>query len=143
MTTEPIQLKGTIMSENTIDLTNDDAARLFVNAVKNGERKAQAYVETHGVTVENLPEHVAALTALAYPNVKPSSRADRNTREYAAHNFRNAVRNAMKRCLGTEDTEASDTDYLAKFIKATEAALGHNVTPQALVDALHAAMSDK
>lgn len=122
----------------TLDLTGNASAKAFVAAVKSGERKAQTYVDTNGVTADNLAEHVAALTLLAYPKAKPDGRADKGTPGYAAHNFRNAIRGALKRCLDKPTTVESETDYLAKVLKAIDAGVTHNLNAADILKAVTA-----
>lgn len=58
------------------------------------------YIAANGVTVDTVTEHARALRELAYPNVKPSSRADRDTVEYKANAFWTRVRNGLNDNLG-------------------------------------------
>ena len=113
------------MSENTITLTADDATAAplvaTIRAAVNGAGKYAAYVKAHNVTRETVKYHAAALATLAYPNDKPVQKVDGTRTRYG-----NAVQAAgygLRAALGKADP--APTDYLARVIKAVEAATEH------------------
>lgn len=64
------------------------------------------YVAANGVTTDTVAAHALALTNLAYPGVKPQSRAEASSREGRAHSFRTKVRAGLKRAVGSDDDTA-------------------------------------
>ena len=125
------------MSEQTLTLdpTTDPTAKALVETIKaavNGTGKYAAYVEAHTVTRENVKVHAAALAALTYPNDERVQKKDgKRTR------FGNAVQaagNGLRAALGKAETP--DTDYLARVLKAAEAAIDHGTDAAAVLEAV-------
>ena len=58
------------------------------------------YVEMYNVTLDNVKDHVTLTTALAYPGIKRSSRADHDTPEYRAHAFACKINRGLRGVLG-------------------------------------------
>lgn len=133
------------MSDTTITLTDEHgnvvpaAAALvhYIRAEVNGAPKWSTYVESFGVTRESVKDHAAALATLAYPNEKPVQKVDGTRTKFG--NAVQAAGNGLRRALGKADNGASETDYLARIIKAVESGLSHDVdadTIKAALDAL-------
>lgn len=102
------------MSENII--TDVKTAKAIVRHEKGRNRIVYSdYIAANGVTEDTVADHAKALMALAYPGVKPSSRADRDSKEYAANAFRTRVRNGLNDNLGVDKKSAGKSD---KYVTA-------------------------
>lgn len=68
--------------------------------------KFGAYVsevaDSNAVTADTLAHHVNLLVSVAFPNVKPDSRAASDSKEGKAHNCRNKFRRGLTRAAGIE-----------------------------------------
>ena len=82
--------------------TAADMAYYAREAVKaDGRINYPKYVEMYNVTLDNVRDHAVLSTSLAFPDVKRSSRADRDTPEYRAHAHYVKVKAGLTRVLGT------------------------------------------
>lgn len=102
------------MTENII--TDVKTAKAVVRHEKGRNKIVYSdYIAANGVTVDTITEHARALRELAYPNVKPSSRADRDTVEYKANAFWTRVRNGLNDNLGVSKKKSGKSD---KYVTA-------------------------
>lgn len=124
------------MSNNQIILAADDATAAplvaTIRAAVNGNGKYAAYVTAHSVTRENVKHHALALAVLAYPNEKPIQKTDGKRTKFG--NAVQAAGNGLRSAL--DKTEPGETDYLARLIKAAEAAEAHDVSAEDIRSAL-------
>ncbi len=124
------------MSNNTITLESTDvtatALVATIRAAVNGAGKYTAYVTAHNVTRDNVKHHASALATFAYPNEKPVQTVDGKRTKYG-----NAVQAAGAGLRGALDkAPGADTDYLAKIVKAVEAAMNHDIDADTIRAAL-------
>lgn len=119
------------MSENTITLTADDAVAMrlvaHIKSEVNGLPKWAAYVETHGVTRENVKDHAAALAALAYPNEPQVQRKDGKRTKFG--NAVQAAGNGLRRALGKDEDAETDKPRVLRASLSGEGG-GSTVIPE-------------
>lgn len=136
------------MSNVILDSTTATAVVTMVkNQIKNEAGKYAAYVESNGVTVDNVAEHVKALREQAYPGVKADGRAEQGTPERDAKKFADKVRLGLRSAIGDspEARKSEDTDWIKKITtdvtKAVEAGLGTSDITKAVTAALNAVLA--
>lgn len=125
------------MSENTtivLDRDNETVKPLVatIRGAVNGRGKYAAYVATFGVTRENVKHHALALAVAAYPNDEPVQKTDGTRTRFG--NAVQAAGNGLRAAL--PQNEAAETDYLARVVKAAEAAMAHDVDADTIKAAL-------
>lgn len=129
------------MSDNQIILSADDTTAkplvAHIRSAVNGAPKYGAYVKAHNVTRDTVKDHALALAVLAYPNEKPVQKVDGKRTKFG--NAVQAAGNGLRSAL--EKAEPGATDYLARLIKAAEAAVEHDVTPEQIKAALDSILS--
>lgn len=100
------------MSENITLNTSDKTAMSVVRYVRDRGRVVYTdYIAEHGVTLDTVGAHVAALQSLAFPKFdsKTATDADKMARKY----FGNTVRNGLNYTLGKGKFETSASDKFA------------------------------
>lgn len=100
-------------STSTPTIVDVKTAKAVVRHEKNRSKIVyREYIEANGVTLENVKDHVKALTTLAYPNVKPDASAPKDSIEYEAKCFNNRVRNGLNHNLGKTPEKSDNSDNL-------------------------------
>lgn len=128
-------MSNTTTTALVLDITTDETAKALVATIKaavNGAGKYVAYVEAHTVTRETVKVHATALAVATYPNEKPVQTVDGKRTK-----FGNAVQAAGFGLRSALDKKpGADTDYLARIVKAVEAAMDHDIDADTIKAAL-------
>lgn len=113
------------MSNDTTTTVQIDrkAAQQIIRAEGRLDTLYSTYVDTYGVTLDTVAEHAAGIVAVKFPDVKPSSRADKDTAEYRAHVLRSKIRNGLNRALGKQPKEAEQSEKYATALALKDSSL--------------------
>lgn len=133
---------------NTIIL-HDSYSQAVITMVKaqinNDRKRYDAYVAAHGVTPENIAEHVKALREAAFPGVKADGRAEQGTKERKAKQFADKVRLGLRTAVGDspEVRAAAATDWIKKIVTDVQAGRDKgNLTVEQIMEAVEVALGE-
>ena len=113
-----------------------------VNAVKYTVKTRavwESFVKDNGITRDDIATTAREIATLAYPNDEPVQKIDGKRTRYG-----NAVQAAAfnLRSVLPKDETTTETDYLAKVIKAATTAVDHEIDAAKVRDAVNAWAAD-